>query len=110
MKKFALALALPLALAACGSSTQSAVATAQTTLAGVEVALTAAERAALAYAGLPRCPSVVLCSQQATVDAIKAADQKAYAALKAAKTDVALVSEAQAALAVLVALVPTSAS
>ena len=63
-----------------------------------EVALTAAEKAATIYARLPRCPGPAVCSDQATVDKIKAADNTAYNAVKAAEANPALVSVAVSAV------------
>ncbi len=68
-------------------------------IAAVEIALTAAERAALIYTSLPRCGGVAtLCSSQATVDRVKAADQQAYQAMKAAQKDSGLISAAWGAI------------
>ena len=70
-------LALCLALGACAVTSS---------LAETEIALTTAERAALAYATLPRCPAVTMCHTPEAVARIKVADDIAYAAVKAART------------------------
>lgn len=73
-------MALSLALAACNTNPQSDIAAA-------EVALTEAESIALRYVTQPTCNGMnaPLCSDPATVEQIKAADNKAYAAVKAAR-------------------------
>ena len=89
-------------LAACSSAK----------VAQTEVALTAAENAALQYVQLPRCPGPVpgaLCSDQAIVAKIAAADNAAYAAVKQAEANTgnsAAQQVAQDAVAALTALVP----
>lgn len=81
--------AAALFLALClGTSMLSSCTTGQPqqTTATLESGLTAAERAALGYTSLPRCPqSSGVCSDQATVTKIKAADTQAYNAIKAAE-------------------------
>lgn len=92
-----------LALGACQAGTP-----AQTPVAEAEVALTTAERLALHYVTLPACPKATLCSDAATVAKIKAADNVAYAAVKAARannTD-ANVAAANAAIAGLLSIIP----
>jgi hypothetical protein len=98
---FLLCLLLP---AACGT-TQTAQ-----TVAASEVALTAAEATAFKYATLPSCPVTTgtLCSQPAIVAQIKAADNIAYAAVKAAEGGTGDAALAAAAVAALVALVPAT--
>lgn len=95
-----------LLLAGCGA-TPAAV---QTNVAQLEVALTAAEKAAFLYATRPQCPtSAPLCSDAATVAKVKAADNTAYAAVKgarAAPTDTAQAARASAAVAALVSMIP----
>lgn len=63
-----------------------------------EVALTAAEKATVLYERLPRCPGPAVCSDQAVVNKIKALDQTAYNAVKAAEANPALVSAAVSAV------------
>ena len=92
-----IALLATLAFAGCAASAP---------LAETEIALTTAERAALAYATLPACPAVALCHKPGIVTAIKQADDVAYAAVKAARTGVGSVATAQAAVAALAAIVP----
>jgi hypothetical protein len=75
------------------------------------VGLTTAENAALIYTGLPRCGAVgssAICSDQATVDRIKAADNRAYAAVKAAEQNEALLSVALDAVSSLTATIPAT--
>jgi hypothetical protein len=98
---FLLCLLLP---AACGT-TQTAQ-----TVAASEVALTAAEATAFKYATLPSCPSPTgtLCSQPAIVAQIKAADNIAFAAVKAAEGGAGDAALAAAAVAALVALIPAT--
>lgn len=93
-----LTLTLAAALAACA-----------TTIPATEIALTAAERTALAYVTQPRCTAapVVTCSDPATVARIKAADAVAYSAVVAARTG-GSTADAAAAVAALAALVPVS--
>ncbi len=90
------------------------------TVLSLESGLTAAEHAALVYTSLPPCSgsAATLCAAPATVTAIKAADNKAYAAVTTAQTAVdadpqgaqtatqAAVNDATAALAALKAAVP----
>lgn len=79
-------------------------------VAGAEVALTGAENAALIYTKLPRCNGTTpLCSTQATVDAIKAADNQAYNALVLARNNTGTIDAALSAISTLSALIPTSA-
>ena len=91
-------------IAACSStSTQHAVYDAASVL-------TIADKAALVYTSQPRCPpgkSGLGCSDQATVDKIKAAAQQAHDAVKAAEADPSSAGIASAAIAALVALIPT---
>lgn len=74
------------------------------------VALTTAERLALNYTSLPRCgtspKTPVVCSTPSVVAAIKAADQKAYDAVKAAEKNEAFLSMALVAIADLGTTVP----
>lgn len=68
-------------------------------VAATEIALTAAETLALSYTSLPRCPiAAPACSTQATVDNIKALDNKAYTAVVAARSNSALISVAVTAI------------
>lgn len=95
-----------LALAAC---TTPAV---QTDAAAAEVALTTAERLALAYTTLPQCGAAgatAICSDPAIKAKIKAADNTAYTAVKAAETGGTTVAAAVAAIAALQAVIPTGA-
>lgn len=61
----------------------------QTTVAAIEIGLTAAESAAYQYVTLPDCGSTgatVICKSAPIVAQIKAADQQAFVAIMAAKT------------------------
>lgn len=94
--------ALPLLLAACSGTNGAAQA---------EVALTAAETAALAYVTQPACVgarSSATCPSPATVAAIKAADTVAYTAVKGAEAGTVTVAQANAAVAALAALLPAA--
>lgn len=83
-------LAVALLLAGCATAGHSSSAD----VAALTVGLTAAERAATAYLTLPTCPGAPLCSNPGISARIKAADQKAYVAVKAAG---ALAADVQAA-------------
>lgn len=117
MKKFLLLSCF--ALTACATSTTAttpATASAATNIAALGVALTAADQAALAYVTLPLClqstgksaSGSVLCSQATVTAQIKTAASGAYAAYKVAEASLSPTdyTTAQAALAVLSALVP----
>jgi hypothetical protein len=85
MKHIFLATAL-LALASCGAQTPVQQSDNSVKIAQAEVALTGAEKVALHYFQLPRCPiKKPVCADQATVNKIADADTAAYNALKAAK-------------------------
>lgn len=74
-------------LASCASSTSQ-----QSSIAALEVGLSTAETAALAYKGLPVCGSVgasAICSETDVVNQIKTADNVAYSAVKAAEASAA---------------------
>ena len=92
------------ALAACSSTQQSQ------TVAGAEVALTAAEAAAFQYVTLPVCPvsNGTLCSSPAISAQIKAADNVAFAAVNSAKAGSSSVATAMAAIASLSAAIPAA--
>lgn len=95
------------ALLLAGCSTQPAAV--KTDIAAIELALTAAEKAALLYVTRPQCPKAApLCSDKATVDQIKQADSTAYAAVKAARASggSASAATASAAIAALVSMIP----
>jgi|SRR5579863_284665 len=72
------------------------------------VGLTAAERAALVYTSLPRCPAAAICSDPATVQRIKDADNTAYAAVKMAEANEALLGAALQAISALTSTVPAT--
>lgn len=83
--KHALSALAFLALASC-NQTPAQQSGNDTKIAQAEIALTAAEKVALQYFMLPRCPkSTPVCADQATVNKIADADNKAYNALKLAK-------------------------
>jgi hypothetical protein len=72
-----------------------------------EIALTAAFRVVVIYESLPRCGgTATICSNQATVDNIKALSTKAYTAVKAAEQDETLVSAAWVAISSLTSATP----
>lgn len=62
------------------------------------VTLTTAERLALIYTSQPRCPAPAPCSDPAIVQRIKDADNQAYAAVKAAERNEALLGAALTAI------------
>lgn len=95
MKLASLAPASVLLLAACAAPS---VGVSNAVLAA-EQSLTLAEQTALIYTRLPRCDTsgATICSDQATVDRIKALDNKAYAAVVAARSNETLLSDAIAA-------------
>lgn len=102
MKRFvALSLALGLAACAAAPGTQSKVDAAV-------VALTTAERLALVYTKLPRCPAPAPCSDPNTVTRIKSLDSQAYSAVKAAESNEALLDAALVAIQNFQAAVPTN--
>jgi hypothetical protein len=81
-----------------------------------EIALTAAEATALQYVTLPACapgatsqPGGALCSQATVVAQIKAADNTAFTAVKAAESGTGMQAAASAAVAALSSLVPAIA-
>lgn len=103
---FFLPYALALGLGACSTSPGVSA-----KVDAAVVGLTTAENAALIYTRLPRCGTTgasAVCSDQATVDRIKAADLKAYAAVKAAEQNEALLSVALDAVSALTAAVPAT--
>ena len=96
-----------LLLAACSATAP----TANQDIAAAEVALTASEQLALVYTSLPRCGGAsVICSVQATVDRIKAADNTAYNAVVQARSNTSLINAALAAIASFRAVIPASSS
>ncbi len=70
------------------------------------VGLTTAERLALIYTSLPRCPAPAPCSDPATVQKIKDLDLTAYNAVKAAEKNEALLSGALTAISAFQSAVP----
>ena len=79
-------------------------------LAGAEVSLKGLEDAALLYTRLPRCNGATpLCSAQATVDAIKSADNTAYNAIIQVRSNAGTIDAALSAINTLSALVPQPA-
>jgi uncharacterized membrane protein YtjA (UPF0391 family) len=80
-------------------------------IAQAEVALTAAERAALAYVVLPACAlgqAAVTCSDPSTVAKIKASDTFAFTAVMAAKDGKVSPDDALAAVSALTTIIPVS--
>lgn len=94
----ALGLAMVCLAGCAGSKSESAQ---------LSLALTSAERAALAYTSLPRCPVAdkTLCSEVVIVTQIKVADYVAYAAVKAAEGN-GSVADADKAVTALISLIP----
>lgn len=82
-----------------------------TSIASVDIALTAAEKDAKVYVEKPACPQPgtlsLSCSDAATIAKIKAADNVANNALAAARGGTGSASAAMAAVAGLTALIPT---
>jgi hypothetical protein len=103
-------LSVLLLIGACSPSTTITTTTVTRTVADAELALAAAERSAVIYTSLPRClistPTKTNCSDQALADRIKAADNKAYAAVVEARVNNELLGAAMAAIETLKALTP----
>lgn len=80
-------------------------------VAEAEILLTAAENTATVYVQLPNCPAPKggLCSDAATRDKIKAADNVAYSAVKAARANAGTVAAAVSAIAGLIVATPPAA-
>jgi hypothetical protein len=98
-----------LAAAACSSPgvpTVSPSPVVSNSVAAAEIALTNVERLALRYTTLPRCPAAALCSDAATVQRIKDADNKAYAAVMAARHNEALLGLALSSIEAFGSVVP----
>lgn len=94
-----------LGLSACNTSGVAPVI--DNSVAAAEVTLTAAERTALIYTSLPRCPKVTICSDPVIVAKIRRLDNEAYDAVKLARKDAGLISGAIAAIAAFQAVIPT---
>lgn len=87
------------ALAGCQPGGVSSTPVVGNSVAAAEIALTNAERLALKYTSLPRCPAAtVICSDPATVQRIKEYDNKAYAAVVSARSNEALIGLALSAI------------
>lgn len=103
------------ALAGC-SSQQAVTATGDQTIrtvAGAEIALTAAEREALIYTSLPPCTAPQtnpVCADPAIKARIKAADNTAYNAVMAARQNAGTIAAAVSAIEALQSLIPASAA
>lgn len=92
-----------LALSACSTATT----TVSNDVAAAEVSLTTAEHLALFYTRLPRCGgAVAICSNQATVDKIKALDSTAYTAVHAAMDNKGTLSAALTAVSAFSTAIP----
>lgn len=91
-----------LGLAGCASPSSRV----QNSVVAAEEGLTAAERAALIYTSLPRCPARTVCSDPAVVARIKLLDNQAYTAVMMAKQNEALVGAALTAISSLASAVP----
>lgn len=106
MRVIIIGLVMALTLSACASQQAATVTT--NSVAGAEIALTSAEKAALVYTSLPRCPGVALCSDPTLVTKIKSADNVAYGAVMAARSNSALVAVALTSIQNLTNLIPVS--
>ena len=107
MKRFIIATVGVVLLAGCAAQ-QPATTGLSNGVAAAEIALTSAEKTALIYTKLPRCPAASLCSTQAAVDKIKAADNTAFIAVQAARTNEALLGAALTAIQTLTASIPAT--
>jgi hypothetical protein len=113
MKRF-LPVAALLALAGCGvttAQTTTASNAAITTVAGAEIALTAADTVATKYITQPLCPKgvvLITCSDPATASSLKSYGQKASDVLKQAQAGTATLAAAVAALNAFTAATPIS--
>ena len=79
------------------------------TVAGAEIALTAAEQAAFVYTSLPPCTAPVTnpaCADPAVKTQIKAADNTAYNAVMAARQNQGTIAMAVSAIAALQLMIP----
>ncbi len=108
---------LVLALSACGtppagqSTTTTAANAAITTVAGAEIALTAADGVATKYIQQPLCPKgtvALSCSDPATATMLKSYGLRAYNAVKAAQAGTTSLAAAVAAINAYTAATPTS--
>lgn len=81
-----------------GCATDNARAEVRSKVSAAVVTLTTAERLALIYTSQPRCPAPVPCSDPVLVQRIKDADNQAYAAVKAAERNEALLGVALTAI------------
>lgn len=108
MLRLTSACVITLGLLTGGCSSQQVTTKVSNAVVATEVALTAAEQLATLYATRPRCPLQVppMCSDPATVARIKALDQIAYGAVKAAESNEALLAGAIQAVNALRAAVP----
>jgi hypothetical protein len=103
-RKLILAAALCGSLAACSTAPTTTV---SNSVAAAQIALTNAERVALLYTSLPRCPvNPPPCSDPATVQRIKDYDNKAYDLVKAARNNEALIGVAMAAIETFSSVIP----
>jgi hypothetical protein len=100
------------ALALGGCASTSSVATVNSSVAAAEEALTAAETAAALYTGLPPCGTgaPAICANPSIVAQIKAADNEAYAAVKAAESNSGTLAAALTAIGSLTDAIPKPAS
>lgn len=113
MKRIILAAALCGSLVACstaptiGTPPISQTPVISNSVAAAQIALTNAERVALLYTTLPRCPvNPPPCSDPATVQTIKDYDNKAYDLVKAARNNEALIGVAMAAIETFSSIIP----
>lgn len=113
MTRYILLIVVALSLSACQTPSGGTAAPPNpSTIAMMEQSLTAAEKAAAIYVRLPLCSTTTRrpCSDAAVSAKIKAADRVAFDAVKAAQasSDPDKMTAAAAAIATLVALIPTN--
>lgn len=109
---FAFAALLALPLAGCGLQNTSATGgpstgPSQETVDALTGSLKAAETAATIYVSLPLCPKPAPCRQAGVAAKIGAADTQADALLKKYRTGAATSADVTAAIAAMVATIPT---
>jgi hypothetical protein len=104
MKRLAVMLPVLFILANCAGTGGGSV---SSKVAAAVVSLTTAERLALIYTSQPRCTvAPPPCSDPATVQRIKDADNQAYAAVKAAEQNEAMLGSALTAIKNLQSVIP----
>lgn len=99
-------IAVPLLLLMAACATAPATTTVNNSVAAAVIALTSAEKAALIYTSLPACPTAPVCADSVLKAKIKAADNTAYTAVKAAESDASMLAVALTAVQTLSNLIP----